>query len=132
MSFRILQLKDLDISFKQSGDDITLSFVGAHIKKTMDDAEDKTLWSQDGSIEFRKIDNLEVYQFLNEKISFITISYDFYTYKNMLVLPFMKKGGLLIELKFGSIKEIINFKCREMEIILNGDPKYIRHIAKTE
>jgi hypothetical protein len=50
----------------------------------------------------------------------------------MLVLPFMKKGGLLIELKFGSIKEIINFKCREMEIILNGDPKYIRHIAKTE
>ena len=51
MSFRILQLKDLDISFKQSGDDITLSFVGAHIKKTMDDAEDKTLWSQDGSIE---------------------------------------------------------------------------------
>ena len=132
MSFRILQLKDLDISFKQSGDDITLSFVGAHIKKTMDDAEDKTLWSQDGSIEFRKIDNLEVYQFLNEKISFITISYDFYTYKNMLVLPFMKKGGLLIELKFGSIKEIINFKCREMEIILNDDPKYIRHIAKTE
>lgn len=132
MSFRILQLKDLDISFKQSGDDITLSFVGAHIKKTMDDAEDKTLWSQDGSIEFRKIDNLEVYQFLNEKISFITISYDFYTYKNMLELPFMKKGGLLIELKFGSIKEIINFKCREMEIILNGDPKYIRHIAKTE
>jgi hypothetical protein len=132
MSFRILQLKDLDISFKQGGDDITLSFVGAHIKKTMDDAEDKTLWSQDGSIEFRKIDNLEVYQFLNEKISSITISYDFYTYKNMLVLPFMKKGGLLIELKFGSIKEIINFKCREMEIILNGDPKYIRHIAKTE
>ena len=132
MSFRILQLKDLDISFKQSGDDITLSFVGAHIKKTMDDAEDKTLWSQDGSIEFRKIDNLEVYQFLNEKISSITISYDFYTYKNMLELPFMKKGGLLIELKFGSIKEIINFKCREMEIILNGDPKYIRHIAKTE
>jgi hypothetical protein len=132
MSFRILQLKDLDISFKQSGDDITLSFVGAHIKKTMDDAEDKTLWSQDGSIEFRKIDNLEVYQFLNEKISSITISYDFYTYKNMLVLPFMKKGGLLIELKFDSIKEIINFKCREMEIILNGDPKYIRHIAKTE
>ena len=132
MSFRILQLKDLDISFKQSGDDITLSFVGAYIKKTMDDAEDKTLWSQDGSIEFRKIDNLEVYQFLNEKISSITISYDFYTYKNMLVLPFMKKGGLLIELKFGSIKEIINFKCREMEIILNSDPKYIRHIAKTE
>ena len=132
MSFRILQLKDLDISFKQSGDDITLSFVGAHIKKTMDDAEDKTLWSQDGSIEFRKIDNLEVYQFLNEKISSITISYDFYTYKNMLVLPFMKKGGLLIELKFDIIKEIINFKCREMEIILNSDPKYIRHIAKTE
>ena len=132
MSFRILQLKDLDISFKQSGDDITLSFIGAHIKKTMDDAEDKTLWSQDGSIEFRKIDNLEVYQILNEKIASITISYDFYTYKNMLVLPFMKKGGLLIELKFDTIKEIINFKCREMEIILNGDPKYIRHIAKTE
>ena len=69
---------------------------------------------------------------LNEKIASITTSYDFYTYKNMLVLPFMKKGGLLIELKFGSIKEIINFKCREMEIILNSDPKYIRHIAKTE
>jgi len=132
MSFRILQLKDLDISFKQKGNDITLSFVSGHIKKTMDDAADKTLWSQDGYIEFREIDNLEVYQILNETISSITISYDFYTYKNMMVLPFMKKGGLLIELKFSNIEKMINFKCREMEIILNGNPKYIRHIAKTE
>ena len=68
MSFRILQLKDLDISFKQKGNDITLSFVSGHIKKTMDDAADKTLWSQDGYIEFREIDNLEVYQILNEKV----------------------------------------------------------------
>ena len=132
MSFRILQLKDLDIIFNQKGNDITMKFHGAHIKKTMDDAEDKTLWSQDGLMKFIEIDNSEVYQIINEKILSITISYDFYTYKNMLELPFMKKGGVLIELEFSNIKKIINFKCREMEIILNGDPKYIRHIAKTD
>ena len=33
MSFRILQLKDLDIIFNQKGNDITMKFHGAHIKK---------------------------------------------------------------------------------------------------
>ena len=30
------------------------------------------------------------------------------------------------------IKDIINIKCSEIEVVLNNNPKYVRHIKKTE
>ena len=55
MSFRIIQLENLEINIKKNDNNLSFLFQGAHIKKTMDDAEEKTLWSQSGSIEFRKV-----------------------------------------------------------------------------
>ena len=50
MSFRIIQLENLDVDVEYKNDLIKISFINALVKKTMEDAEQKTLWHQDGSI----------------------------------------------------------------------------------
>jgi hypothetical protein len=132
MSFRIIQLEELEVSLNEDGSNISMSFKDAFIKKTMDDAEEKTLWVQSGSIELRNTKEQNNFSLKNDKISFISISYDFYTYKNILILPFLKKGGVLVDLKLENINKIINIQCDEVEILLEGDPKYVKHIKKTE
>ena len=83
MSFRIIQLENLEVFVKEDGKNISLSFNDAYIKKTMDDAEEKTLWKQNGSIELKNINN-KVGMFLSRfNIASISVSYDFYTYKNI-------------------------------------------------
>lgn len=132
MSFRIIQLEELEVSLNEDGSNISMSFKDAFIKKTMDDAEEKTLWVQSGSIELRNAKEQNNFSLKNDKISFISISYDFYTYKNILILPFLKKGGVLVDLKLENINKIINIQCDEVEILLKDDPKYVKHIKKTE
>ena len=118
MSFRIIQLEELEVSLNEDGSNISMSFKDAFIKKTMDDAEEKTLWVQSGSIELRNAKEQNNFSLKNDKISFISISYDFYTYKNILILPFLKKGGVLVDLKLENINKIINIQCDEAEILL--------------
>ena len=116
MSFRIIQFEDLDVSLKNDENNISILFENAHIKKTMDDAEEKTLWKQSGSIELRGITkkNNSIPEKL--KILSINISYDFYTYKNILMLPFHKRGD--IELILNESKENLDINCGEIEILL--------------
>ena len=130
MSFRIIQFEDLDVSLKNDENNISIFFENAHIKKTMDDAEEKTLWKQSGSIELRGITkkNNSIPEKL--KILSINISYDFYTYKNILMLPFHKRGD--IELILNESKENLDINCGEIEILLSDQPKYIKHIKKKE
>jgi uncharacterized C2H2 Zn-finger protein len=48
------------------------------------------------------------------------------------MLPFLKKGGIDLKIKFKNEDNIININCLEIEIILKDNAKYIRHIKKTE
>ena len=132
MSFRIIQLEGLPVKIDKDKNNLSLSFLGAHIKKTMDDAEEKTLWEQNGTIELRNILEISNQYNKNEIISSISVSYDFYTYKNILVLPFLKKSNIDIEIILKNNQSNLYIICKEMEILLEGDPKYIKHIKKTE
>ena len=132
MSFRIIQLENLSINITKDNNNLSLSFKNAHIKKTMDDAEEKTLWTQNGSIELRNIKKISNTYNQNETILSISISYDFYTYKNIIVLPFMKKGGVDLEILFNNTKSTLDISCSEMEVLLVDNPKYIKHIKKSE
>ena len=132
MSFRIIQLENLEVSIRKNAKNISMFFENSLIKKTMDDAEEKTLWTQDGSIELRNVKEINSVYKKNDKIISISISYDFYTYKNMLILPFLKQGSIDIEIQFYKTTKMINIKCDEMEILLKDKPKYVKHIKKTE
>ena len=132
MSFRIIQLENLDVDVEYQNDLIKLSFINASVKKTMEDAEQKTLWHQDGLI-IMKGSVEENFSLKNkEKILSFDISFDFYTYKNMLILPFNKKGKLLIQLNLLNRNEVYSISCLEVNLIEQGDPRYIKHISKTE
>ena len=98
MSFRIIQLEDLPVKIISESDSIRMAFIDAYIRKTMDDAEEKTLWKQDGEILLKKVKKNKLEEYQDEKISEISVSYDFYTYKNMLILPFEKKGDIYLSL----------------------------------
>ena len=109
-----------------------MAFIDAYIRKTMDDAEEKTLWKQDGEILLKKVKKNKLKEYQDEKISEISVSYDFYTYKNMLILPFEKKGDIYITIKFNKMDYEINIECELINILLRDKPKYVRHIKKTE
>ena len=132
MSFRTIQLEDLEVDIKKEENNIFFAFVSAYIKKTMDDAEEKTLWTQDGTMVLSNVDKNHNIISGNYKIISISISYDFYTYKNMLTLPFNKKGPIDLEISFQNFDKIINIRCSEIEVLLKNDPKYVRHIKKME
>lgn len=132
MSFRTIQLEKLDIHIKKEDNNILFKFNDAYIKKTMDDAEEKTLWLQDGTLILRDVDISDNLTYRNYQIISISISYDFYTYKNMLILPFHKKGLIDLSINFKTIEKFINIKCTEIEVLLDNEPKYVRHIKKTE
>jgi len=132
MSFRIIQLEDLPVKIISESDSIRMAFTGAYIRKTMDDAEEKTLWKQDGEILLKKVRKNKLEEYKDEKISEISISYDFYTYKNMLILPFEQKGDIYITIKFNKMDYEINIECEHINILLRDKPKYVRHIKKTE
>ena len=132
MSFRIIQLEDLPVKIISERDSIRMAFIDAYIRKTMDDAEEKTLWKQDGEILLKKVKKNKLKEYQDEKISEISVSYDFYTYKNMLILPFEKKGDIYITIKFNKMDYEINIECELINILLRDKPKYVRHIKKTE
>ena len=132
MSFRTIQLEDLEVDIKKEENNIFFAFASAYIKKTMDDAEEKTLWTQDGTMVLSNVDENHNIISGNYKIISISISYDSYTYKNMLNLPFNKKGPIDLEISFQNFDKIINIRCSEIEVLLKNDPKYVRHIKKME
>ena len=103
MSFRIIQLEGLPVKIDKDKNNLSLSFLGAHIKKTMDDAEEKTLWEQNGTIEMRNILEIPNKYNKNEIISSISVSYDFYTY---LYCLFLKKVILILKLYLKTINQI--------------------------
>ena len=76
MSFRIIQLENLEVGIKYDKNNLSLDFFGAYVKKTMDNADEKTLWSQNGSIEIKNILNDNI--ILNKKdiISSVNINFD--------------------------------------------------------
>jgi len=134
MSFRIIQLENLDISVEHYKDNLKFSFFDAYVKKTMEDAEQKTLWHQDGEIIFKNYDyDIDKKDFnKKEKIITFQVSFDFYTYKNMLVLPFSKIGDINVELSLLNTENIINIRCSELNLVEKENPRYIKHINKAE
>ena len=134
MSFRIIQLENLDISVEHYKDNLKFSFFDAYVKKTMEDAEQKTLWHQDGEIIFKNYDyDIDKKDFnKKEKIITFQVSFDFYTYKNMLVLPFSKIGDINVELRLLNTENIINIRFSELNLVEKENPRYIKHINKAE
>ena len=109
---------------------IELGTKKSEIENKISDIKSRLMSADQKNIELKNINN-KVGIFLSRfNIASISVSYDFYTYKNILILPFSKKGDIEVILNDG--KEIKNIKCNEIEILLVDKPQYIKHIKKTE
>ncbi len=132
MSFRVLQLDDLDILVQISDDSLLFFFENGYIKKTMDNADEKTLWSQSGKFYFKKVKYSKNFEEGLYKIKDFEIKYDHYVYRNMLILPFKIFGDIEVKVSLNDSDNLYDFFSTEAEIILEKEPKYIKHIAKKE
>ena len=101
MSFQILQLNDQSVSIAIIDKNIELSYEDALIKKTMDDANEKTLWSQSGKLIFYNIeDSNNLINKKSVKIKIFEINDQTFTYRNMLMLPFKINAKCYVNISF--------------------------------
>ncbi|MBH32366.1 MAG: hypothetical protein CMD90_01820 [Gammaproteobacteria bacterium] len=132
MSFRVLQFNNLDISIQISNDSLSFFFENGYIKKTMDNADEKTLWTQSGKFYFKQVKFSKNFEESSYTIKDFEIKYDHYVYKNMVILPFKIFGNIEVKVFLNDSDNSYDFFASEAEIILEEEPKYIKHIAKKE
>jgi len=136
MSFQILQLNDQSVSIAIIDKNIELSYEDALIKKTMDDANEKTLWSQSGKLIFYNIeDSNNLINKKSVKIKIFEINDQTFTYRNMLMLPFKINAKCYVNISFYDEQEeeqIMKFSATKSECINDSIPKYIKHIRKKD
>lgn len=136
MSFQILQLNDQSVLIEIIDKNIELSYEDALIKKTMDDANEKTLWSQSGKLIFYNIeDSNNLINKKSVKIKIFEINDQTFTYRNMLMLPFKINAKCYVNISFydeQKEEQIMKFSATKSECINDGIPKYIKHIRKKD
>ena len=121
MSFQILQLNDQFVSIAIIDKNIELSYEDALIKKTMDDANEKTLWSQSGKLIFYNIEDLNnLTNRKSAKIKIFEINDQTFTYRNMLMLPFKINAKCYVNISFydeEKEEQIMKFSATKSECI---------------
>ena len=132
MSYRLLELPDMqvtDLSFSET--QCTLIFADASIIKVMDAAKQRTSWKQSGRIVIKgNFDDdasaLKI-EFPN-KVQSGEFQDNVFSYYGTIRLPCHVYGNVGISMQFEQLPEAIKISGEEMEVILEGDPKYIAHI----
>ena len=136
MSFQILQLNDQSVSIAIIDKNIELSYEDALIKKTMDDANEKTLWSQSGKLIFYNIeDTNNLINKRSAKIKIFEINDQTFTYRNMLMLPFKINAKCYVNISFydeAKEEQIMKFSATKSLCVNDRIQKYIKQFWKKD
>jgi hypothetical protein len=109
-------------------ENIVFVFDQAYIEKSMDNAVNKTLWRQSGSI---KIENpsfdgdLPTTPFLIEHADILD---NIYILKDMVPIPLDSQGEVAFEVHIAGLSKKSVFRGTRIVLILDDLPKYIKHI----
>ena len=129
MSYRILdprnlQIDQVDLDTRR----IVLHFQEADIEKIMDNADQRTLWTQAGSIEIwtpRLSADPPVPPFL---IMHADVEDGLYTQRDMVRIPLDVSGEIVLSLWLEGQDEPLRLEGSRMRLHLEGDPDYVRHV----
>lgn len=129
MSYRILDPRNLridqvDLDARRA----VLHFHEANIEKIMDNADQRTLWMQAGSIEMwdpRLSAELPDPPFL---IAHSDLEDGLYTQRDMMRIPLDLSGEIVLSLWFEGQDEPLRMEGSRMCLHLEGDPSYVRHV----
>ena len=129
MSYRILDPRNLQIDrVDQDAQRLALHFLEANIEKIMDNAEQRTLWTQAGSIEMwdpQLSAELPVAPF---QIAHLDLEDGLYTQRDMIRIPSDVSGEIVLSLWLEGRDEPLRLQGSRMCLSLDGNPRYVRHL----
>ena len=132
MSYRLLELPNAlitDLSFNNNK--CTLTFLDVLIIKVMDAAQQRTSWKQSGCIVVKgnfddSVRNLQME--LPAKVQSGKFQDNIFVYDDTIRLPCHVYGDVGIDINFEEPIHALEIRGEEMEVVLEGTPKYIAHI----
>ena len=129
MSYRILDLQNLRIDdVDRDAKRVALRFHQANIEKIMDNADQRTLWTQAGMIEMwnpKLSADLPLPPFL---IVHAEVEDGPYTQRDMIRIPLEVSGEAALSLWLEGQEEPLRMEGSRMRLHLDGNPSYVRHV----
>ncbi len=129
MSYRILDPRNLRINqVDLAARQVVLHFQEANIEKIMDNADQRTLWTQAGFIEVwtpRLSADLPIPPFL---IAHAEVEDGLYTQRDMMRIPLDVSGEIVLSLWLEGQDEPLRLEGSRMRLHLEGNPSYVRHV----
>lgn len=129
MSYRVLDPRNLRIDeVDLDAQRAVLHFQESNIEKVMDNADQRTLWTQAGTIEMwtpRLSADLPAPPFL---ITHTDVDDGLYTQRDMMRIPLDVSGEIVLSLWFEGRDEPLRMEGSRMCLHLEGDPSYVRHV----
>ncbi len=129
MSYRILDPRGLKIDrLDQEAQRWALHFAEANIEKIMDNAEQRTLWTQAGSIEIRDPKPSAELPAAPFSILHADLDDGLYVQRDMIRLPSDVSGEVVLSLQIDGRAEPLRLGGSRVCLHFDGDPRYVRHL----
>ena len=129
MSYRILDMEQLRIDrIEQQSDSIELHFTESRVEKVMDNAEQRTLWSQAGCLELSGVQALPELPETPFVIQHADVEDSLYTQRDMIRIPLDASGEVVVLLQAQERAEPLRLVGSRIRLCLEGEPRYLQHI----
>lgn len=129
MSYCILDTRGLSIArVERDSECLSLAFTQAKIEKIMDNAEQRTLWTQAGALEIwtaRVTPALPEAPFV---IAHSDLDDGMYLQRDMIRIPMDIAGAVAVELQCAGLPEPCRIEAARTRLRLDGNPRYVRHL----
>ncbi len=131
MSYSILDMRGLCIdSVVQEPRKWAFCFAASKIEKIMDNAEQRTLWTQAGALEVTR----PKADFVLPETPFVIAHSDvedgLYTQRDMIRIPLNATGGVVLVLQCEGVAEALRVEGEDIQLKLEGQPRYVRHLER--
>lgn len=129
MSYRILDPQNLRIDRVDRNEQrVVLHFPEANIEQIMDNADQRTLWTQAGAIEMQSPKLSADLPAPPFRIVHADVDDGLYTQRDMMRIPLDVSGRVALSLWLEGQDDPLHLEGARMCLHLEGDPSYVRHV----
>lgn len=129
MSYCILDTRSLEIERVDQGSGrLSLAFAQARIEKIMDNAEQRTLWTQAGALEIWAAQVAPALPEAPFVIAHSDLDDGSYTQRDMIRIPLDVSGTVAVALQCAELPEPCRIEGARARLRLDGNPRYVRHL----
>ena len=129
MSYRVLDLRGLAVErVERRGTELALRFAAGRIEKTMDRAEQRTLWRQAGALVVtapRAEPELPAAPFVLARADAVD---SLYTQRDMIRVPLDARGEIALLLHIEGAAEPVRLAGERLRLELIEPARYVRHL----